>query len=139
MKKSLHLAKKIYIFTKNRQISLKSATLIMVAVSLLTVIVVREYASRLEFSVAPVMKIVRKPKVEVRTEEWRFIPQNFSMDELKNRGCVADGILSGYGGDAKNSIALINRSKCVYLHRALETWAAPPDFELAKKNMQKIF
>ncbi len=61
-----------------------------------------------------------------------------SMDRMKKQGCVADGFLSGYGGDLNSSIALINRSKCYYLHRALETWLRPPDFELARKIQSKV-
>src|SRR3989344_3745556 len=60
------------------------------------------------------------------------------MDQMKKRGCVADGFLSGYGGDINSSIALINRSQCYYLHRALETWLKPPDFKLARKIKSKV-
>jgi len=60
------------------------------------------------------------------------------MDQMKKQGCVADGFLSGYGGDINSSITLINRSQCYYLHRALETWLRPPDFELARKIQSKI-
>ncbi len=61
-----------------------------------------------------------------------------SMERMKKQGCVADGFLSGYGGDINSSIALINRSQCYYLHRALETWLRPPDFKLARKIMSKV-
>lgn len=61
-----------------------------------------------------------------------------SMERMKKQGCVADGFLSGYGGDINSSIALVNRSKCYYLHRALETWLRPPDFELARKIQSKV-
>ncbi|MDO8565898.1 MAG: hypothetical protein Q7S04_01790 [Candidatus Moranbacteria bacterium] len=60
------------------------------------------------------------------------------MERMKSQGCVADGFLSGYGGDVNSSIALINRSKCYYLHRALETWLRPPDFKLAGKIQRKV-
>lgn len=60
-------------------------------------------------------------------------PPPVNMELVKNKGCVADGFLSGYGGDINSSIALINRSECYYLHRALETWLEAPDFELARK------
>jgi hypothetical protein len=60
------------------------------------------------------------------------------MERMKKQGCVADGFLSGYGGDINSSIALINRSRCYYLHRALETWLKPPDFKLARKIMSKV-
>lgn len=61
-----------------------------------------------------------------------------SMDRMKKQGCVADGFLSGYGGDINSSIALVNRSRCYYLHRALETWLKPPDFKLARKIINKV-
>ena len=61
-----------------------------------------------------------------------------SMERMKKQGCVADGFLSGYGGDINSSIAMINRSKCYYLHRALETWLRPPDFRLARKIQSKV-
>lgn len=67
-----------------------------------------------------------------------YIPGPISMEAMKKRGCVADGFLSGYGDNTNSEAKLINRSKCVYLHRALETWASPPDFDLASDIMQKI-
>jgi hypothetical protein len=78
------------------------------------------------------------------------LPQNIDGDpilpppppvdwaELQARGCVADGFLSGYGGDVESSIALINRSECYYLHRALETWLKPPDIKLARKIKAQV-
>lgn len=53
------------------------------------------------------------------------------MTIIKTRGCVADGILSDYGEDRENSVALLDRSQCIYVHRALETWADRPDFDKA--------
>lgn len=60
------------------------------------------------------------------------------LEAMRVRGCIADGILSGYGGDTRASVDLINRSECLYLHRALESWLNPPDFELARR-IQKTF
>lgn len=65
-------------------------------------------------------------------------PPPVDMEKLKRKGCVADGFLSGYGGDINSSIALINRSECYYLHRALETWLEPPDFELAREIKAEV-
>lgn len=65
-------------------------------------------------------------------------PPPASIARMKSEGCVADGFLSGYGGDINSSIALVNRSQCYYLHRALETWLEPPDFELAREIQEKI-
>lgn len=78
---------------------------------------------------------------EIDDEEEPPVPAPLpppSMEKMKTRGCVADGFLSGYGGDIKSSIAMINRSQCYYLHRALETWLKPPDFKLARKIRKKV-
>lgn len=61
---------------------------------------------------------------------------------IKFKGCVADGLLTGYGNDTGNTIALLERSQCVYLHRAIETWTTPPNFEKIqniKKRINKPF
>lgn len=76
--------------------------------------------------------------IEEKTVPTRIVPPPPSMNQMKKKGCVADGFLSGYGGDVNSSIALINRSQCYYLHRALETWLRPPDFELARKIQSKV-
>ena len=60
------------------------------------------------------------------------------IEQMKKRGCIADGLLTGSGGDTNESIALIERSECEYLHRAVETWVTPPDFSLVEKNMKKF-
>lgn len=65
-------------------------------------------------------------------------PSPPSIGDMKYEGCVADGFLSGYGDDINSAIALVNRSECRYLHRALETWLKPPDFRLARKILEKV-
>ncbi|MDQ1284160.1 MAG: hypothetical protein QG620_508 [Patescibacteria group bacterium] len=60
------------------------------------------------------------------------------MSVMKTKGCVTDGILTGSGGDTEGLIDMINRSECVYLHRSVETWLSPPNFELISKNIGKI-
>ncbi len=69
---------------------------------------------------------------------YHYNPPPLSMKTMKLKGCVADGLLSGYGEDTDAEVAMINRSECLYLHRALETWASPPDFAQALDVMQKI-
>lgn len=69
---------------------------------------------------------------------WHFSPGPISMDLVKSNGCIADGFLSGYGGRTDEIAKTINNSKCVYLHRALETWLKPPDFSKAANIMDKI-
>jgi len=77
-------------------------------------------------------------KAENQKVKKRFIPGDFTMDIIKKKGCVADGFLSEYGDNTESMIKLINRSNCRYLHRALETWLDPPDFEKAKEIMVQV-
>jgi|GEM_PF-727983 len=83
-------------------------------------------------------KITVQPEVTPKKEEWHFVPGAFTMEQVKKNGCVADGFLSGYGDKTSDIADMLDRSKCVYLHRALETWLRPPDFEKANEIMQKI-
>jgi len=84
-------------------------------------------------------EIIPPPVEEEKEEEvWHFTPGPISMDLIKKNGCVADGFLSGYGGKERETIAMINRSDCVYLHRALETWLGAPKFEEAFEIMKKV-
>lgn len=65
-------------------------------------------------------------------------PAPVSMERLKKQGCVADGLLSEYHPENDEFIQLINRSECYYLHRAVETWRKPPDFETIGYVMDQI-
>lgn len=60
-----------------------------------------------------------------------------SITRMKRQGCVADGILSNYD-NATAAAEYVNRSSCYYLHRALETWLAPPDFVRAAEIKKQI-
>lgn len=71
-------------------------------------------------------------------EQWHFVPGPISMEQIKKNGCVADGFLSGYGDKTGEITKTLERSKCVYLHRALETWLHPPDFEKAVSIMKGV-
>jgi len=83
--------------------------------------------------------IVSNPEpIVIQEPKEKFIPKNFTMETLKKKGCVADGFLSEYGEDTEEMIKLINRSECVYLHRALETWRSAPDFNRAQEIMVQI-
>jgi hypothetical protein len=91
----------------------------------------------------PATNIPRKTKIKNSPEVpekvvWRFIPGPFSMEQIKKNGCVADGFLSGYGDKTAEISRTIERSRCVYLHRALETWLRPPDFEKAVEIMKNV-
>jgi hypothetical protein len=78
------------------------------------------------------------PTSSLPQAEWKFNPGPISMELIKNNGCVADGFLSNYGGNSTEIAAMIDRSQCVYLHRALETWLKPPSFNQAVAIMQKV-
>ncbi|KKP92869.1 MAG: hypothetical protein UR99_C0062G0001 [Candidatus Moranbacteria bacterium GW2011_GWD2_36_12] len=65
-------------------------------------------------------------------------PAPVSMEKLKSQGCVADGLLSEYNPENEKFVDLINRSNCYYLHRAIETWLKPPDFETVGYVMNQI-
>ncbi|MFZ2153930.1 MAG: hypothetical protein WAV16_01750 [Candidatus Moraniibacteriota bacterium] len=60
------------------------------------------------------------------------------MQRMKTNGCVADGLLNDYVDGTDGVIKMINRSKCYYLHRSIETWLEPPDFEKIQENMAKV-
>lgn len=83
-------------------------------------------------------KAVPAPLEEKGKQKWHFTPGPISMDKIRSNGCVADGFLSGYGDKTGEITATLNRSNCVYLHRALETWLHVPDFEEAEGIMEKV-
>jgi len=81
----------------------------------------------------------KKPKIPMAFEKIvRPIPKPVSMSRLKRQGCVADGLLSEYNPDREQYISLINRSSCYYLHRAVETWLTPPDFDTIGYVMSRL-
>ncbi len=59
------------------------------------------------------------------------------IEKMKNKGCVADGLLSGYNRTSKD-IKVARDSKCYFFSRAIETWLSAPDFDEAQKIMKKI-
>jgi len=78
---------------------------------------------------------------QIRTIDFSKAKKPFpvlSMQNMKTKGCIADGILFGYEGRKSDAIKMINRSECKYLHRSIETWLRPPDFKEAEKNKKKI-
>ncbi len=81
-------------------------------------------------------KKVKKPMVFEKIERPK--PKPVSMERLKKQGCVTDGLLSEYNPDREEYISLINRSNCYYLHRAVETWLTPPDFETVQYVMSRM-
>lgn len=81
-------------------------------------------------------KKTKKPMAFEKIEKPK--PKPVSMEKLKKQGCVADGLLSEYNPDREEYIDLINRSNCYYLHRAVETWLTPPDFDTIQYVMSRI-
>lgn len=57
------------------------------------------------------------------------------MIPMKTEGCAVDGVLNNYQGNASSDIALVKRSKCKYIHRAIETWTTPPNFNVVRQNL----
>lgn len=125
------------------KIPLAMAVLVMLAFSAGAIWLVAFFSGRVERDTEsmkfPEIKNLARPEAELPAKEkWHFNPGPISMDLVKKNGCVADGFLSGYGDSDKELIKMINRSECVYLHRALETWLRPPDFDEAEKIMEKV-
>lgn len=123
-----------------REIPAWLAILFLIVLSAAVVFVVDKSSSGISSKIPEIKFPPREKKVvgETPAPKWKFKPGPISMDVMKKKGCVADGMLSGYGGNTVNMTKLINRSECVYLHRALETWADTPDFEKAEEIMQRI-
>jgi hypothetical protein len=125
------------------QISFKFAVFAMILLSLgvLWMLYMQNKISSVRYDYPAVThkKHVAKviPEVPVK-DEWRFVPGPISMEQIKKNGCVADGFLSGYGDKTAEISRMLERSNCVYLHRALETWLRPPDFEKAVKIMKNV-
>lgn len=123
----------------NKKISSPGAIIAILFVAILAGTLVLLYAKSLHFDPPNniiVRKQSRKPMAFRKIE--RSKPGPVSMDKLKTSGCVADGLLSEYNPENNNYIALINRSNCYYLHRAIETWLKPPDFQTVDFVMNQI-
>jgi hypothetical protein len=137
---------RLWLYLKSQKIGIIPGTLILIFAALVASFFVFKTASRVSKFQPPISVVVKKPIVaeEPKTKEkkpefpYYYKPGPISMKLMKTKGCVADGILSGYGGDTGEEVDMINRSECVYLHRALETWNKPPDFEKASEIMERI-
>jgi len=128
-------------FLKNTQISFKKSVIIILLFSLIIPwIIYQNYPEDVQIQTVTIQRPEKKFTYTqaIGPEEWRYIPGPISIERMKTKGCVADGLLSGYGDDPKEATNMINRSECAYLHRSLETWLAPPDFPKASEIMQRI-
>lgn len=93
------------------------------------------------FAIGSIIALVFSISLNLQTNsfaESRVTEKSPLMKRVLHKGCVADGLLSAYGGDTEQATAMINRSECQYLHRSLETWAHPPDFEKAQAIKARI-
>lgn len=79
---------------------------------------------------------IEKANTKEEKKETIKIPPP-SIDRMKKEGCIVDGLLSGYGDDESN-IEMAKRLPCYSMHRALETWLEPPDFDQAQSFIEKI-
>ncbi len=91
--------------------------------------------SALNTNVPPIDDKYGEPEVFRNIEVWK--PPATDLDKIMSRGCVADGLLSGYNRPDID-IPLARESNCHYFHRALETWLAPPDFAKASSIIAEI-
>lgn len=130
---------------KNKRIKLMLIIFLLVAVAIGTFILLRKrdrvsvektLPASEEVEAVPTAESV--PSFAGSLEVPKLPPPPVDMDRLKSQGCVADGLLTEYNPDQGEFINLINRSKCYYLHRAIETWREPPDFQVIEKNMDQI-
>lgn len=65
-------------------------------------------------------------------------PEPPSMELMKRKGCIADGLLTGDSPEDSGTIGLLNDSGCYYLHRSIESWLRPPDFDEIDRNLKKL-
>ncbi len=62
-----------------------------------------------------------------------------TMKKMKEQGCVYDGLLTPrYNQYFNESVAMLKRSKCQYIHRAVETWNIPPNFKEITRRIKSI-
>lgn len=83
----------------------------------------------------------KKVMAELAEKEKRILfvaPPKPDMEKMKHLGCVADGFLSDYGKRGETMAKYITKSKCYYLHRALETWLEAPDFDKARDIKEEV-
>ncbi len=85
------------------------------------------------FAIPPIIEKITKNETVEPQKVWP-VPD---IDRMKKRGCVADGLLSGYNRTSKD-IKVAQKADCYYFSRAIETWRDSPDFHKAKKIMKKI-
>lgn len=72
-------------------------------------------------------------------EESDFVPPPaIDMNRMKREGCITDRLLTEGFPEQGRAIQTVNRSGCYYLHRAVETWLEPPDWDEVDREMEKL-
>lgn len=130
---------RIFKFGRKRWIKIGLSTLILAgAVGIITILIIN-FSKPSSISQSVFQQDQVAAQIETPENNVKPLPPP-SMNDIKTKGCVTDGFLSGYGGTGNTDrmVTIINRSECQYLHRALETWLEPPDFKLAQKIKSKI-
>ncbi len=84
--------------------------------------------------------ILAVPPAEPKNEIKAVLPTPPppSMERMKREGCVTDGLLNGDFPNDGAALDLVNRSKCYFLSRAIETWLAPPDWDKIDSGLAKL-
>lgn len=133
-----------WLYLKNKKVGTFLGIVVLIFLSAVLIFIISKKSDQID-EIKPTLVSIPKRVVKILEEEtpkpkykYVYMPGPISMEKIKKQGCVADGILSEYGGDTKSAVAMINRSNCQYLHRALETWVDTPDFQKATEIMEKI-
>lgn len=122
-----------------KEINIYIGVLVLLVVAVLSGGAVFLFAKSLRFETPQPVAIERKHKVPQKFGKVeRPKPAPVSMARLKKQGCVADGLLSEYNPDTEKYVEMVDRSNCYYLHRAVETWLTPPDFDTINYVMDSI-
>ena len=122
-----------------KEINIYGGVMILLVTAVLAGGAVFLFAKSLRFETPQPVVIERKHKVPQKFGKVeRPKPAPVSMARLKKQGCVADGLLSEYNPDTEKYVEMVDRSNCYYLHRAVETWLTPPDFDTINYVMDSI-
>ena len=128
-------------FFMDKKVNSKAGLVLVATISLAVGFWVWSFSGQVqrEASFAPPpfpQKIRKTPEIPTVIKRPTLLPVD--MARLRKQGCVADGLLSEYNPDREHFAALVNRSHCYYLHRAIETWLKPPDFATVHHVMGQI-
>ncbi|HPN96889.1 MAG TPA: hypothetical protein PLK35_03935 [Candidatus Moranbacteria bacterium] len=139
MRQILAIFYRFWNFSKEKKVPAGLAFFVIIILSTFIGGFLVRYSSTMEFPFASSIKLEPKKNFATLEEKKkRPKPGPISMKVIKTKGCVADGILSGYGDNPNSMVKFIHQSNCRYLHRALETWLLAPDFDKADGFIDEI-